>query len=212
MKTDDLIQVLAADQTSKPAIATSYGFAIVTAFAFVGAAITFLVVFGLRENLSSSAVQQATAYKLLFTLGLSAAALATLWQVRQPVNQGRLWLVALVFLAIAAFGIVLDQIFPTSGSFFERAKGLHPWLCLLLVPVISAVPLALFITLMRSHAPANPGRAGMAAGLSAAAIGASFYALGCTNDSPLFVLTWYSIAGLITTAAGYVAGKRFLNW
>ena len=50
------------------------------------------------------------------------------------------------------------------------------------------------------------------AGLAAGGLAAAFYASNCTDDSPLFVALWYTLAIGIVTGAGYLAGKRWLTW
>jgi hypothetical protein len=54
--------------------------------------------------------------------------------------------------------------------------------------------------------------AGAVAGLAASGIAATFYASNCTDDSPLFVITWYPIAILIVAAVGYLIGRKLLRW
>ena len=66
--------------------------------------------------------------------------------------------------------------------------------------------------MMRGAAPASPTLAGAAAGLLAAAAGATLYAFHCFDDSPLFVVTWYSLATTLVVAIGAVAGHRLLRW
>jgi hypothetical protein len=41
---------------------------------------------------------------------------------------------------------------------------------------------------------------------------ATFYAANCADDSALFVITWYPIATLIVTTAGYLVGRKLLSW
>jgi hypothetical protein len=53
---------------------------------------------------------------------------------------------------------------------------------------------------------------GAAAGLGAGGLGAALYALHCSDDSPLFVAAWYSLAISIVAFAGASAGPRFLRW
>jgi hypothetical protein len=36
-------------------------------------------------------------------------------------------------------------------------------------------------------------------------------AANCTDDSALFVITWYPIATLIVTTAGYLVGRKLLS-
>ena len=68
------------------------------------------------------------------------------------------------------------------------------------------------LAMLRSAAPASPALAGAAAGLLAAASGAALYAFHCFDDSPLFVVTWYTLAALVVMAIGALAGRRLLRW
>jgi hypothetical protein len=43
-------------------------------------------------------------------------------------------------------------------------------------------------------------------------VGATLYASHCTDDSPLFVATWYSIATALVAAIGALAGSRMLRF
>ena len=53
---------------------------------------------------------------------------------------------------------------------------------------------------------------GALVGLASAALGAALYALHCTDDSPLFVATWYGAAALLMTGIGAILGARLLRW
>ena len=53
---------------------------------------------------------------------------------------------------------------------------------------------------------------GDAAGRARKPLAATLYATNCTDDSPLFVAFWYSLATLIVMAAGALAGRRLLRW
>jgi len=65
---------------------------------------------------------------------------------------------------------------------------------------------------LRQGAPTRPGLAGAVAGLAASGIAATFYASNCTDDSPLFVATWYPIATAMVVVVGYLIGTRALRW
>jgi hypothetical protein len=65
---------------------------------------------------------------------------------------------------------------------------------------------------LRQGAPTRPGVAGAAAGLLAGGIAATFYAAHCTDDSPLFVATWYTLAIGALALLGAAVGQRFLRW
>lgn len=64
----------------------------------------------------------------------------------------------------------------------------------------------------RRGAPARPTLAGFLAGLAAAGIGASVYAVHCTDDSPLFVALWYTLGIAMVAAVGAALGRIVLRW
>jgi len=65
---------------------------------------------------------------------------------------------------------------------------------------------------LRHGAPARPAVAGAIAGLLSAGLAATLYASHCTDDSPLFVAAWYTIATALVTAIGALAGARLLKF
>jgi hypothetical protein len=70
----------------------------------------------------------------------------------------------------------------------------------------------MIILALRRGAPSNAGLSGALAGLAASGIAATFYAMNCFDDSPLFVVTWYPFAASILVSAGYISGLRYLGW
>jgi hypothetical protein len=80
------------------------------------------------------------------------------------------------------------------------------------IPLLSLAPLAALLAALRSAAPQSPARAGAAAGLLAAASGATLYAFHCFDDSPLFVATWYVLAAALVVLLGALLGRRLLRW
>jgi hypothetical protein len=81
-----------------------------------------------------------------------------------------------------------------------------------LIPFLSIGPLACILLALRQGAPTEPGLAGAVAGLVSGGIAATLYASHCTDDSPLFVATWYPMAIGGVALVGYVAGSRLLRW
>ncbi|WP_143202048.1 NrsF family protein, partial [Bradyrhizobium sp. NAS96.2] len=53
---------------------------------------------------------------------------------------------------------------------------------------------------------------GAVAGLLCAGLAATVYASHCTDDSPLFVATWYTLATAIVASVGALMGKRALRY
>jgi hypothetical protein len=64
---------------------------------------------------------------------------------------------------------------------------------------------------LRQGAATRPALSGAAAGLMSGGLAATVYAAHCTDDSPLFVATWYSIGIAGLTVVGAAAGSRVLR-
>jgi len=80
------------------------------------------------------------------------------------------------------------------------------------IPALSLPSLAGALIGLRHGAPARPAVAGAIAGLLSAGLAATLYASHCTDDSPLFVATWYTIATALVTAIGALAGAKLLRY
>src|SRR5262249_23701279 len=61
-------------------------------------------------------------------------------------------------------------------------------------------------------APMSPALAGAAAGLLAGALGATVFAMHCTNDWPVFVAIWYALAIGLISMSGLLIGRHALRW
>jgi len=90
--------------------------------------------------------------------------------------------------------------------------GTNAVACVTLIVLLSALPFAALFFALSQGAPAEPGLAGAVAGIAAGALAATLYAMHCTDDSPLFVATWYTIGIGIMALAGSVLGERLLRW
>ena len=89
----------------------------------------------------------------------------------------------------------------------ERFSGAH-WLTR-----ASGVPLLAGALIgLRHGAPSRPAVAGAIAGMVSAGLAATLYASHCTDDSPLFVATWYTLATALVTAVGALMGARVLKY
>jgi len=93
-----------------------------------------------------------------------------------------------------------------------RMIGKNSWICMTAIPVLSLPILAGALIGLRHGAPARPAVAGAVAGLLSAGLAATLYASHCTDDSPLFVATWYTLATALVTAVGALAGSKLLKW
>lgn len=208
MKTDDLIHALAADTTPAPSARTAL--MRLVPLAVLATAIVMGATVGLRPDAANA--MGATAMKLSITLSLAGMALAMLSaQVMQLHPAGKVAALAIAPVLAAVF-VAIDLASNGTAGALMRLVGTKASHCLVLIPAFSILPLAALLFAGRQGMPASPAGAGALAGLAAAGIGASFYALNCVEDSPLFVASWYSLATLIVTALGAVLGSRLLRW
>jgi len=109
-------------------------------------------------------------------------------------------------------GISGEMMMPQRLPMMTRLVGSNSRLCLTAIPLMSLPLLAAALFGLRHGAPTRPAIAGAIAGLLAAGLAATLYASHCTDDSPLFVATWYTIATVLVAAIGALAGSRLLRF
>jgi hypothetical protein len=210
MKTDQLIAAMVADRTVRPALSRRLGLSIA-----LGGLLSFglfWLILGPRHDLGPALATWR--FDLKVALMVLAVVLAfglcrTLARPVSPAHPGRPLLLLLAAIA-AAVGAELCLV--PQQQWLTRLIGSNSLICLAAIPTFSAAPLLAIFVALRSGAPASPALAGAAAGLLAAACGATLYAFHCFDDSPLFVATWYSAATAIVIAIGTAAGRRYLRW
>ena len=211
MRTDELIRVLVADgaRPVRPIARLLIG------ALGAGAAISVLIfAMFLRPRPDMAAAVQTSAFffKLAVTVLLAVAATALLPAAARPLSAARRgWLLALAPLLLLA-GVLTELMDKPSDSWTTYLVGHNALHCLSLIPMLSLAPVVCTLLALRHGAPSRPGIAGALAGLSAGAFGAALYALTCRDDSPLFVVTWYSLAIAIVTIGSAIAAKRLLRW
>ena len=211
MKTDDLIAALAKDaRASGPSVTALLAGGV--AVAIVLAAIAFFGMLGPRPDIHAAASTPRFLLKFVVTAMLTLTALAAASALARPQAGSRvlgLLLAAPVLLAVA---VLSEMMLVPMPDWPARWIGNSNMLCLVFIPLIGLAPLAVLLAAMRRGAPARPRLAGAVAGLLAGGIAATFYAAHCTDDSPLFVATWYSIAIVALAGLGALAGGRALRW
>ncbi len=211
MKTDELVDLLTKD--SPP----PWPFRSILAGALAGgiaiAAIVFFVAIGFRPDIYEALASSRFLFKFVVTVSLALTAIGSVLALGRPdgrfAPKGLMIATAPALLAVA---VVLELLAVPESQWLPRLIGVNSRLCLTLIPLLAIGPLACLLAALRQGAPSSPGLAGAVAGLAASGIAATFYAAHCTDDSPLFVMTWYLIATLIVTLAGYLIGRTLLRW
>jgi hypothetical protein len=213
MDTDQLIRTLAADNSYRP---RPVGF--VLALMLLAAAPVSLLLFfsmlgGVRPDVMTAMHNPFFDLKFAVTLALAAAGMASSLHLSRPEVSlsGFGWLFVIPAGLLAA-GIAGEAMIPQRLPMMTRLVGSNSRVCMTTIPLMSLPLLAASILGLRHGAPTRPALAGAVAGLMSAGLAATFYASNCTDDSPLFVMTWYTIAATMVTVIGALAGARFLRF
>jgi hypothetical protein len=212
MDTDQLIRTLAADNNER---ARPVGF--VLALSLVAAApvsvLIFLATLGVRPDFATAMHNPFFDLKFAVTLALAISAIAISLHMSRPEALLRGWaMLLLVPVGLLAAGIGGEMMVPQRVPMMTRLIGHNSRYCMLSIPVMSLPLLAGALYGLRHGAPSRPALAGALAGLLSAGLAATLYASHCTDDSPLFVMTWYTIATAAVTAIGALAGSKVLRF
>ena len=212
MRTEDLINALVVDLTASRLRFRQILVAGV-ALGSIIAAVEFLFWIGVRPDIGHAMETARFLFKFVFTLCLAATAERLLSRLATPgVSTGFwawAWLAAPMLLMVA---VAFELIVTPETAWWSRLVGTNAQFCLMLIPFLSIGPLACILAALRQGAPTRPGLTGAVAELVASGIAATLYASHCTDDSPLFVATWYSLAIGAVALVGYVIGSRVLRW
>lgn len=212
MDTDRLIQSLAADAEHR-----QRPVALVLAMALLIAAplslAMFLMELGVRPDLMTAMRNPLFDLKFLVTLALALPAIAIAIHLSRPEASTRGWAwLLLIPVGLLGIGIAGEMMMPQRLPMMTRLIGSNSRVCLTAIPLLALPLLAAALIGLRHGAPTRPAVAGAFAGLLSAGLAATLYASHCTDDSPLFVATWYTLAALLVTAIGALAGSKVLRF
>jgi hypothetical protein len=212
METDQLIRTLAADNDHH---ARPVG--LVLALALLAAAPVSLVMFfaslGVRPDVMTAMHNPFFDLKFAVTLALAVSAIAIGLHLSRPEASLRGWAWLLLIPAgLLVGGIASEMMLPQRLPMMTRLVGNNSRTCLAAIPLMSLPLLAAALVGLRHGAPTRPKVTGAIAGLLSAGLAATLYASHCTDDSPLFVATWYTLAAALVTAVGALAGPRVLRF
>jgi hypothetical protein len=212
MDTNDLINVLAAD-TRRSVVSLSTVWWGAASLAIAIAAGIFFATLGPRPDILVAAGTPRFLFKFAVTITLAASTFGVARALLRPEETLRSvapYLAAAPLLLVISVVAELSVLAPDTWP--ARLIGTNSMACLTYIPLIGIGPLAIFLVALRRGAPARPAVAGAVAGMLAGGIAATFYAAHCTDDSPLFVATWYTIAVAGLALAGAAGARQFARW
>jgi hypothetical protein len=212
MQTDQLIRTLAADNEHR---ARPVGFVLTLALLAAApvSAGMFFAGLGVRPDVMTAMHNPFFDLKFAVTLALAISAIAVGLHVSRPEAslQGWAWLL-LIPVGILVAGIASEMMLPQRLPMMTRLVGNNSLVCTTAIPLMSLPLLMAALIGLRHGAPTRPAVTGAIAGLLSAGLAATLYASHCTDDSPLFVATWYTIAAALVSAIGAVAGWKVLRF
>lgn len=211
MKTDQLIHALTQD-LSTPAPTPGKRMKVLVPTVSLALLGVWLALVGARADIMTSGFQPTVIKTILGSLLLVCATHAALILSRPGIpSRDALRILALIPLC-AATVMTAEWLTLGSNNWQGRLFGKDIVPCLIGIPLLAVLPLIATLQALRAGAPSQPGLCGGVAGLMAGGIAIVIYGLFCTENSALFIGTWYLAASLMTAAIGAVLGRSFLRW
>jgi hypothetical protein len=212
MDTDQLIRSLAVDndQRERPVGSVLATALLITAPVSI---VMFFTALGFRKDIATALHNPFFDLKFLVTITVAISAIAISIHLSRPEAslKGWLWLL-LIPVGLLSFGIGGEMMMPQRLPWITRLIGSNSKVCMTAIPLLSLPLLIAALVALRHGATTRPALAGAYAGLLSAGFAATLYASQCTDDSPLFVATWYPLAIGLVTAVGALAGSRWLRF
>jgi hypothetical protein len=211
LKTDDLVRILAADTVRPRPLATLLLVGLIPALA-VAVAVVWIVL-GVRTDLATSLMTPISVMRFVLTAGLAIAAMRIALLLARPEGRDRAQLWPLAAIGAVALGLLIWAYVTTPADARQMATvGKTMVACLTFIPLLSVLPVAVVLYTLQRGATTVPALAGLVAGLAGSGMAAAVYALHCTEDSPLFYVTWYGLAIIGVTVVSTVLAPRLLRW
>ena len=212
MDTEQLIRSLAADNAQR---ARPVGYVLMLAL-LAAAPVSLLIFFaelGVRPDVMTAMRNPFFDLKFAVTLALAISAVAVALHLSRPEAslRGFGWYL-LIPAGLLVAGISGEMMMPQRAPMMTRLIGHNSKFCMTAIPAMSLPLLIAALMGLRHGAPTRPALSGAIAGLLSAGLAATLYASHCTDDSPLFVATWYTIATALVTAIGAAVGSKVLRY
>ena len=212
MDTKQLIRTLAADNSHRP---RPVGYVLMLTL-LAAAPVSLLIFFaelGVRPDIMIAMRNPFFDLKFAVTLALAISSIAVALHLSRPEAslRGFGWFL-LIPAGILAACIGGEMMMPQRVPMVTRLIGSNSKICMTVIPTLSLPLLVAALIGLRHGAPARPALSGAIAGLLSAGFAATLYASHCTDDSPLFVATWYTLATALVAAVGALIGSRMLRY
>jgi len=213
VKTEELVNLLAAGVAPVPKNTVNRRFAVAMGWGVPGAVLLLVLLLGIRPDLAQAGSEPMFWMKPAFAAGLALAGFFAAERLARPgVRLGAVWTaLALPVLAVWLIAaVVLIDAAPAQRA--DLILG-NTWkTCPFNIALISLPLFAATLWALKGLAPTRLALAGASAGLLAGALSALVYALHCPESAAPFLAVWYVLGIAIPTLAGALLGPRVLRW
>lgn len=213
MRTDQLVELLAADAPRVPRRAVSRRLMLALAVALPVSFAWMLVAYGVRRDLIEAMFWPMFWVRLLFGAAIALAGFVVVQRLARPgvrVRGAWLGLVAPVLLIWALALLVLFA--APAGERAALVMGRTWRSCTIDIAVMSLPMFVGVLWALRGLAPTRPAWAGAAAGAMAGGAGAWVYAFHCPELAAPYIAIWYVAGIALPVVAGALVGPRLLRW
>ena len=211
MKTDAWIRALAADTHIDRRVGDLLPVRLAAAIAI--GVVALGLIHGYRDDLLLSLGRPLSVMRFALTAALGLIGVRLVLLLARPEGRGLARLGPLAAVPTVALGLVIWAYLETPEEGRQMALlGKTMVNCLVTIPLLSILPVLAVLLTLRGGATTNPALAGFVSGAVGGGFGAMVYALHCTEDSPLFYVTWYGLAILGVAMASTLVGARLLRW
>jgi len=206
MNTEDLIEALSRDGPGARRVGGRWAVLLVAALGLCLAALA--LAFGPPLTALPRIGAAPYAMKLAFAVSVAVVGALALRMAGLPGRRLATRLAVLALPFVAVLGLAAMELAATEPAWPGRT-----WFrCLSAIALLTPLGFAAGILALRRLAPTRLHVAGALAGVVAAAIAASGYALWCPETTAVFLLAWYAGPMLVAGAAGALLGPRLLRW
>ncbi len=213
MRTDDLLDAMAADLRPTPRGAMTLRLAVGAAAGGAVALLLVICLLGLRGDLIEAIGGAFIWIKAGYTVLMAAVAFWAVSRLSRPGGRADAapWIAGTLVLGfVAAAG--MELVSTDSSHHAHMVHGNSFSYCLSAIITLSIPVLAAMLLAMRAFAPTQPTLAGLAAGVFSGAVAATVYGLSCAESTATFVATWYTLGMVLSGALGAAAGRWVLRW
>lgn len=213
MRTDELIQSLAADVRPVPRAAPQLRLAATAGAGAVFALVLVLNWLKLRPDFPAAFADPFFWTKAAYTALLAIAGFWASERLARPgVSAPRAMMMAALVVGVFTLLAVAQFSGLSPAARIPALKGGSWTVCSTNILILGGPTTVVALLALRSLAPTRPVLAGLAAGLLGGAVGATVYGLHCPESTFAFVALWYSLGVGACAVLGGLLGRFLLRW